>query len=636
MDMPRHYTDADFDILNHETYINGSTFDYTSLNDAKTRAVNSKSKILNLGSNRTFNIGANTIDFSGLIVKGNNVVIQGGGVTVATASGTIGTYTAITSDVVRGGKSIDSTLAASLQAGDLVKIKSNAYFSAAETDRVQGEMHIVQSVSGNTITFTDTLFDSYTVANGTVIAKVTPTRLSISEGIKIRNTGSGSADNGLTITYAYKPIVKCSFEKCGYASLSITDCYAPETDVIVNDSSYAGTTTSYGVVINNATMYANTKGTINFCRHCVAHGGNTSGGVAWVSRVEVNASANPDIVGNAVLDAHGSTGSVYFINCRADNSIIGIKANARYNYIKNCMGKTSLSGAEFVVVSSTSGNLVDTLEVDGLTLEGYDWGVETSQTVKNLTCKNIKGKGGVSIRADVTKWDFSDMDVEEMGVHVYASAINVPDTLRVTNIKGNYPNLAIANTSAYLLYNESPTIKNISMANCSQRRLAILCRTLTALDSLEFYNCHSVESYSAHIYFSGVTVTRLVISGGTWKDNQRNGTTWGNLLRGNVTTATIQGITTSGVNMVAILYGTIGTLMHFGNNFHNVPIVVTSTPLQVLGGSLGYGMIMAGVGTPEGVVIAGVGAMYFRTDGGAGTTQYTKESGTGNTGWVAK
>ncbi|WP_411738672.1 hypothetical protein [Peribacillus sp. S4] len=627
-------------LTNNETYIKGNVFDYTSLNDARLRAVNSKSKILNLGSNRTFSIGANTLDFSGLIVKGNNVILQGGGKTVVNVLGSIGNYLPLTADVNRGDQTVSSTLAPSLSPGDLVKIISDGIFSQAEPDRKQGEMHIVQSVTGKQIKFSDLMFDSYTLANNARIAKVNPTTFSISNGVKIKNTATSvDEDRGMSITYAYRPNVQCSFERCGYGGLFLNDCYAPVADVVVNDASHTESPsafTSYGVSVNNATMYSQIKGTLNYCRHCIAHGGTELGGVAWESTVEVKASGNTDITGNAVLDAHGSTGSVYFFNCKIDNSLIGIKANARYNYIKNCSGRASIAGAEFVVVSKSPGASVDTLAVDGLYLEGYEWAVETNQPVKNLSIKNIKSKWGVSIRSNVTNWNFSDIDVQEWGVAVYASATNVPDTLEVTDIKAT--GIDPLSSAIYMIYVESPAVKNMILVNCRQKDVSCLARCLNNLDSLQLYNCQSIMPRSAHLYFDSTTITRLVISGGVYRDNQQTGTTHGTVLKGGVITATIQGITTSGTNLIYLIYGKVSTLIHFGNSFHAFAALVTASsppPLHIIGGSLGSVKIYAGIGSPESVVEGSIGDIYTRTDGGTTTTLYVK-TGTGNTGWVAK
>jgi hypothetical protein len=618
------------------TYVEGDTFDYNSLSNAIHKAKQSKSKILNLGSNRTFNIGLNTLDFSNLIVEGNNVVIQGGGQLVISVNGSIGSYASLNADVFRGGKSITSSLASSLVAGDLVKIISDKDFSAGEVNRKQGEMHVVQSISGTQINFTDTLFDDYSVSNNARVAKVSTVTFSISEGIKIKNTGSGENDQGLSVNYAYNPVINCSFEKCGYASLLIQDCYRPKIDVIVNDSTWSGSDTSYGVTIGNATMYASVKGTINFCRHCVAHGGNLGGGVSWESRIEVDASGNPDLSGSAALDAHPSTGSVYFINCTANNSTFGIKANARYNYIKNCFGRTTVSGADFVVVSNITGHTVNTLEVDGVSTEGYGYAVHTYKPLTNLSVKNIKSNIGVCIRGDVAKWRFSDFDINTFAVIIYSTATSIPDTLHLSDCR------AVTTTTAstdFMVYNEVPALKNIILTNCRQKHLAGLVRSLNNLDSLELYNCYSFEPYNSHVFLNTLTLTRLVISGGVYKDNQRSGTIFGTVLVGNVTTATIENITTSGANLGYIIYGNVTTLMHFGNSFHTLTSIVggsTPAPVQIIGGSLGAAKIYSGTGTPEGVVTGKIGDMFLRSDGGAATTFYIKESGTGNTGWIAK
>lgn len=573
------------------TYIIGTTYDYTALNEAITRAKASKAKILNLGSNRTFDIGVNTVDFSGLIVEGNNVVIQGGGQTVVTVNGSIGDYTVLNADVARGDKSIDSALAASLVAGDLVKIISDADFSAAEVGRVQGEMHIVQGISGTVITFADTIFDAYTVLNNARVAKVTPTHFEISSGITIQNTGTGATDIGLYVTYAHTPKINCSFRQCGYASLIVEDCYCPKIDTVINDSSYTGTGTSYGVDIANATMYASTKGKIFYCRHCVAHGGNSNGGVAWESTVEVTAFADSAVTGNAVLDAHPSTGSVYWINCKVNNGNWGIKANAKYNYIRNCFGETKETSAEFVIVSSLADLTVDTLDIDGLTLSGYSFAVETNKPVTNLFCKNIRNTiHGIAIREAVTNWNFSGINTGQYGIAVYGTATSVPDTLLVNDSSSIYADTGL--NGVYFIYNEATALTNIILDNCYQKRITCLLRSAVNLASLELYNCRSIEPFSAHLYASGLTVTRLVISGGNYSGNQQAGTTHGAILKGSATTASISNITTSGDNLDYIVYGTVTTLMHFGNSFHTLTAVIgASIPTEIIGGSVGYGQL---------------------------------------------
>lgn len=581
-----------------------------------------------------------TVDVSGLRVlgTGNVVVVGDGSGAVLSATGSVGVYTDLGADASRGDRSVTcSGLGASV--GDLVKIISDAEFG--EDGRVQGEMHKVVAVDGAVVTFSVPLFDDYAVADQARAAVVTPTRFE-TDGLIIQQSEGPTTSQGLFVEYADGPRIRITVRGAEEAAVRVEDCYAPVVDATVNDMASATTPTGYGVSLNNATMFARTYGTMLACRHAVAHGGNPAGGVCWESRVSVLGSADETVAPTAhVLDAHGSVGSVYWIDCVTVGGKHGMSSIARRNYVRNltCVDP-EVSGLQYAQYSGTPSQEV--LDVDGMTVEGgtATYGVYIRSDIPTVKLKNIDADvtsavvmyGDHGDGLDVTSWEHTHLWGTAPLIRVN-DVDSVPSKLRLFG--GGTRGTAGGNA---VFVESGPT--EVEVLGVGSEKAGRLVYATIAMSRISVADCRVGDVSNGAVVWANAGVGEVFISGGYY-----NFSASGYLVRSDGATLGFVGLV--GVHgdgsLAGMVFNGVATtvLSHGGCETGGAPAYVGTEPIQLVGGSRkGAGSYLAGVlagsGSPESTITANVGTAFMRTDGGAATTLYVKESGTGNTGWVAK
>jgi hypothetical protein len=237
------------------------------------------------GYNYTFS-PSSTVTITGKsinIICDPAVVIDATGATantVLTLTGSIGTHYVLGGAITKGDSSftVDSTLAASLSSGDIVKLTTNSAYggsgtlwSATRTMWFKGELVKVLSVSGNTVTITGRFCDDY-VATDTVAAKITPITGSLNN---FRMKGLLSRQQqGVYIWYTKDYVVKDSEIK-GFGShcLDLYYGYNPKVDNFTSSDFRGGTTSDYGLSLNTCYHAKVLNSNIEGGRHAITTGG---------------------------------------------------------------------------------------------------------------------------------------------------------------------------------------------------------------------------------------------------------------------------------------------------------------------------------------------------------------------------
>lgn len=571
---------------------------------------------------------------------GRGVTLLGDGSDyVINATGGISAYTNIDSNAVKYANTIVCANAAdNFVAGDLIKIISNANFSAATASQFQGEIHMVESVSGSSIKISNSLNDTYNTANTARIAKVTPISIVMDGDFLIKQTGASGA-RGMNVRFGLNCYVAGRFLNCKERALQIDDCYGGVFDVITENSYYTGTGTSYGVAVINSCMYCRVLGQVQGAKHAITFGANSSHGVSWDVQISVVGTAHASST-DPIFDSHPTTGRVVWKDCLAiGNSLAeGYRSHARETFLINCRTIKCNAG----LVLSQASVVVDKLVIRGLDCSNVGASVSTvflsnsaGASVVDFYVDDVTTDGtahAVSIAQPVTgKWAFSRIRSNGGGIlTTAATATTLPTTLVVSD---SYGKRAATSSNIYGVFLNDTQVQYVYLNNIETLNCGSLFRNVNAITLMQASNCIADLSADVHFRFSA-SVTHVAILGGRYANSNNSG---GYLARshGTVTYGALIGVRTEGANIAQILFGAFDTVYHSGCDFH-VSAIAPAAQLYLLAGSINHPLHLAKTGTPESAVAGPIGCLFSRLDGGAVTSLYVKESGTGNTGWVAK
>lgn len=168
-------------------------------------------QVLALGSGVNLELNPEAVlDFSG-VPSGNTFI---------SCAGTISASVPLAANAAGGTLTLSITSAniaalGGLAKGDMVRIGSTAVFDASSTNIPLGEIKFVQSVSGTTVTLTETLEDSYITTAAAYVAKITPVERTIIRGGKIVGNTAVEQDGSTGITFMYAL-------RCGVTDLDIS------------------------------------------------------------------------------------------------------------------------------------------------------------------------------------------------------------------------------------------------------------------------------------------------------------------------------------------------------------------------------------------------------------------------------
>jgi hypothetical protein len=592
---------------------------------------------------------------------------------VIEAIGTYGTFHAVDADCARDQNVITCAALAPLVApGTLLKLKGTlAKFNVSEGS-YPGEMHVVQSISGNDIRLTGPLKYSYTVAaDAHKIGIITPVDFAIDGGgyqLSILRSGNENSTRGIRVCAAKGLRLDVEVSGATDRAVVVEDCYAPRVNWLAFNSVKSTSGAGYGLQIVNSTMYGRYDGISMNARHCVSAGASANdpegvgGGVSWDNVVSATGSGG---YASVVFDAHASCGSIIYENCIAigglhtkqDGTQVraqGWNVGARYVTIRNCK---VIGCGNVVAVDSSATLAMETMDIDGLELTDCTAGVfaltGALQTVSKLRIHNVRGSIGATgnsaavliTAGTVGAWDLSDIRVGGAAIAYIASGAVVPSTLVLRNctVTGtSSPGVGTAvDTAEYGVRNASTSLTRVVLQNCeiSGRSMGVYS---TVAIGLRLQNTRILDCTVAT--WLTATPTDLVAEGCRF-ETLHTQPTYGVF---NVTAAgTIAGACAMDQCVVTNdLYafghtGTYSVLLpgqnQFPSGFSGFARTLATGWLEYVGGGVNSPRIVRGSGTPEGVVTAKPGALYVDTAGAtAAAMLYVKGSGTGNTGWAAQ
>ena len=202
----------------------------------------------------------------------------------------------------------------SLSVGDIIHIQSDKQSNMDQSTDI-GEMHIVQSVSGNKIYFADFIFDSaYLIKDNAKVAKLNPVNITIKD-LTIYSTELQKNVRGIYIYGALNPIIEnVRIYNTNSRGLVLYHCYNPKVRGLdVNFTNKVGT--GYCLYLGGATMHSDIQMIGNGARHCITTGGDTIiGGVTWNNRIHHSTFIQTQQK-NYCIGTHQGSGSVYIDNC---------------------------------------------------------------------------------------------------------------------------------------------------------------------------------------------------------------------------------------------------------------------------------------------------------------------------------
>jgi parallel beta-helix repeat protein len=190
--------------------------------------------------------------------------------------------------------------ASNVRKSDLIQIWKNIRWCPEDySEQKTGEMYLVESVNGNTVTLNQSLIRDYSRSENSASRIYRPIRIQI-ENLKFQNHDSTGDLEGLALRYCKdSSIINCSFDDNGQASIRLYSCFNVEvTGNSISDSNCTGR--GYGVSIADATAFVNIHNNrIENCRHCIMSG--TANYEALNRNVTIS---NNTFVGSSVADAN--------------------------------------------------------------------------------------------------------------------------------------------------------------------------------------------------------------------------------------------------------------------------------------------------------------------------------------------
>jgi len=230
----------------------------------------------------------------------------------------------LTQNASKGTYQIVLDSGANIIAGDLIKLNNTVKWAPDDpnySNQLTGEMYMIKSVSGNTVTITQPLMRDYLTSVSSKAVVYRPIRIRIDNIKFIQGIESGSTDrkDGLTFDMCKESaLINCKIENFGRVSLKICKCF----DMLVS-----------GCTIRNANMLGNGYGVdfldastgirivdnyIENCRHCI-----TSGALANDSGLNRGIVISDNIIiGSNITDANVIDSHQCSIDYTITNNII--------------------------------------------------------------------------------------------------------------------------------------------------------------------------------------------------------------------------------------------------------------------------------------------------------------------------
>lgn len=234
--------------------------------------------------------------------------------TIAFSGTNVGSTRMLTQNANQGTYDIKLDNGGSIRAGDLIKINNTDKWAPNDPNyknQLTGEMYMVKSVSGNTVTITQPLMRNYLTSAGSKAVVFRPIKLRIDNIKFIQGIEGGSTGkkDGLTFEICKESsLINCTFEDFGRVSVKISKCFDMQVSgCTIRNCNMAGN--GYGVCINDASAGIRiVNNYIENCRHCITSGANASdSGLNRGIVISDNIIIGSKIKDANVIDSHQAT-----------------------------------------------------------------------------------------------------------------------------------------------------------------------------------------------------------------------------------------------------------------------------------------------------------------------------------------
>jgi hypothetical protein len=208
----------------------------------------------------------------------------------------------------KGSSQVILSDASQVRQNDLIRIWKDVQWCPLDyPDQTTGELYMVKSVSGNTVTLNEPLLRAYNPSETVQVEIYRPTEVHI-QNIRVQNVGATGVYEGLELRYCKdSSVTDCWFKDNGQASLRINTCFNVDVkDNEIYNSIHAGN--GYGVSVADASAFVNIENNhIENCRHTIMSG---TGDFKALNRnivISNNILIGGNIDSSHVIDAHPMT-----------------------------------------------------------------------------------------------------------------------------------------------------------------------------------------------------------------------------------------------------------------------------------------------------------------------------------------
>lgn len=418
----------------------------------KTYLVNSRSRINITGVNIDLSSTGEqpfTIKFGNWVEGWNNNGIRFVGTTQVSAS------RILKDSVIVGTDELVLTTVANIDTGDIIELRSTGtdYWTVIDDDIRKDELHLITGISGDTLTISETTWDSYnpsTNANSSDVRVFRPITVKISN-MNLVYEGTSNTDNliGIEVYYSKYDLLKnVTVENGRYSGIHLWHSYKSKiinpTITNANLSGYG-----YGVYLGGTFDCEVSGGTFIDCKAGVDGG-------TWISRgnkiLNNSFTIKAGIVGSPAINVHQQSENWLFegnIIHRADGGGIacaGLGHVIRNNVFNDVSGYVILIRGENITVED---NIIHSpqLETSGVssfpdcivTINMYPASLETSDgiTIRNNYARYVKyGVLGVNGDGNLTNLTITGNTIFHVSTG-YIITSSDADTVYYADIRDN-------------------------------------------------------------------------------------------------------------------------------------------------------------------------------------------------------
>lgn len=282
-------------------------------------------------------------------------------------------------------------------AGDYAMLTSEDNYNYAAATVKRGEIKQVQSVSGNTVTFREALYESYTTANTATLRKLSMLENITLENVKIIGTNIEGHNN---IGFRSQYVSGLKVRDCSFENIDLYECALFDTiDFDVSDNTFDGVrytgagSVFYGVVLFNCCQWGTVaKNRGQELRHLVT---TSASGSYYGQPYFVTVTEN--IMRNAMAGDN-------YASWAYENHGFGRFIAWAFNHADSCHTGINIEKGDQVIIGNTFRNCRVqgiTFDQDGVELKNI---LIANNRISKVTSDSVSGPAfGISLKANASQ-----------------------------------------------------------------------------------------------------------------------------------------------------------------------------------------------------------------------------------------